>query len=214
MKIFKIFILAALFCYSNLNAQFDAEQLDMAIKIGPTGELNANYVLTFSANKWRLWKNSIGSDADRVRVSVKYLGSAQAQIDDFKYERDDLNRIAKLNIHSKVGAIYREGRYFFDIDEGYKHIDTNGATWYFSGKTGVVPGTYKVTLPASASDVKLVDVENNQKAISYIIPQSVGSAQRYRNIAIGFLSLCIVLFAVERALYKTANVSSANASIR
>jgi len=214
MKILRLLFLPVIFCINYLNAQFVANQMDVAVKIEPTGEARANYVLTFDAEAWRSWKNSLGSDADRVRANVRYIGGAHTQLDDFKYERDDLNRAAKMMIHSKVAALYHDGRYYFDIDEGYKHIDTNGNTWYFSGKTGIVPGTFKITIPVSATDAKLSDGDNNQKVISYIIPRKLGSAQRYRVIAIGFFALAIVFLALERALYGSKINSIATASIK
>jgi hypothetical protein len=214
MKKITFLFITILFCSCKLNAQFAANQIDIAVQIDITGEARANYTLTFDAEAWRQWKNSIGSDADRVRANVRYIGGAHTQIDEFKYERDDLNREAKMMIHSKVASLYRDGRYHFDIDEGYRLIDTNGPVWFFSGKTGIVPGTIKITLPVGAIDAKLDDAGNNQKEISYIIPPKPGSAMRFRNFAIGFIVMAIVLFALERALYGSKINSLASSSVK
>lgn len=181
-KLRLIFPLVLLLGGAALRAQTGPKSVDISGDVEPLGGATLVYTFAYDASGWAAWKSMIGNDPARVRAFVRYLSGAEVSIDDFKFDRDDLNRVAKMTVHTSTMARLRDdGRYSLPIDSGFRLINNTGRLWFFSGSFvgSTTPATLKVTLPAEAAGATLIDVGTNEQSLAYTLPHHHGSAHRY-----------------------------------
>lgn len=164
----------------SLRAQMAPKTLDATIDLTPNGSATVSFAYSFDAGPWTAWKANVGDDPARTRASIRYNFGARVAFDDFKLERNDLNRSAKVTLHTAVAAELRsDGRYAFPVDKEFRLVNNIGGVWFFSGNVANTLSTIKVTLPEGAKDAALVDVGSSEQALVYTLPPRHGSARRF-----------------------------------
>ncbi len=177
-------------------AQMAAKSLDETVELAPDGSGTVTVACSFDAGPWTIWKANFGDDPARARASLRYNLGARVAFDDFKLERDDLNRTAKMSVHSSVAAELRpDGRYSCPIDKEFRLVNHVGSVWFFSGNIANTLGTIKVVLPEAATEAVLVNVGSAEQALVYVLPSRPGSARKYLVAGCALLGLGLVLAA-------------------
>lgn len=161
-------------------AQMAAKSLDETVELTRDGSGTVTVACAFDAGPWAAWKANFGDDPARARASIRYNLGARVAFDNFKLERDDLNRTAKMTVHSSVAAELRpDGRYSCPIDKEFRLVNNVGRVWFFSGNIAGTLSTIKVVLPDTATDATLIDVGSSEQALVYSLPRQHGSAHKY-----------------------------------
>ena len=98
---------------------------------------------------------------------------AVMNFDDFKLERDDMNRVAKMSLHSAAGPELRDdGSFQVPVDGDFRLINNAGRVWYFSGNNPSAANTLnnvKVTLPANAVNAYVANPSSRDQALVYAL---------------------------------------------
>ena len=161
-------------------AQIPAKTLDLIQEVNPDGSVNLTFQMAFDAYYWAFWRNQVGDDPARLRGMMRYQFAAYV-IDDFKFEKDDLNRTAKVTMRSPAGPDLRKDQLFQIPVEGWcRLINNTGHTWFFSGNNpaaGNNQNTVKVVLPENTTEAKLVNAGTPEQALVYALSVPAGNAR-------------------------------------
>ena len=124
----------------------------------------------------------VGDEPSRLRATLKHQFSAYV-IDDFKFEKDDLNRTAKMTVRSPAGPeLYKEGRFRIGVEKEYRLVNNSGREWFFSGNNPYSNNslqTVRITLPANAFDAALTNAGNPEQGLVYSLKVPSGKARLY-----------------------------------
>jgi len=163
-------------------AQVPAKTFDSTQVINPDGSVDLTFQMAFDALPWGYWKNQVGDDPARLRSMLRYQFAAYV-IDDFKFEKDDLNRTARITMHSPAGAELRRDEGLQIPVEGWcRLINHTGREWFFSGNNpsaGNQPTTVKIALPPNTIDSSLVNAGTTDQALVYVVSAPAGKARLF-----------------------------------
>ena len=180
--LFLAIALALLPAWRSSVAQVTAKTLDGIQEIQHDGSVNLTIQLSFDAKPWQLWKTIVGDNPARLRSMMRYQFAALV-IDDFKFEKDDLNRTAKVTMRSPAGPELRKDQLFQIPVEGWcRLINNTGHTWFFSGNNpaaGNNQNTMKVVLPENTTEAKLVNAGTPDQALVYALSVPAGNARLF-----------------------------------
>jgi hypothetical protein len=150
--------------------------------IHPDGSVDLTFQMAFDALPWKHWKDQVGDDPARLRGMLRYQFAAYV-IDDFKFEKDDLNRTAKITMHSPAGAELRKDEgLLIPVDGWCRLINNTGREWFFSGNNpsaGNQPTTVKIMLPANTVNASLVNAGTTDQALVYVVGARAGKARLF-----------------------------------
>ena len=187
-------------------AQVPAKTFDSIQVIHPDGSVDLTFQMAFDALPWKYWKDQVGDDPARLRGMLKYQFAAYV-IDDFKFEKDDLNRTAKITMHSPAGAELRKDEGLQIPVEGWcRPISHAGREWFFSGNNpsaGNQPTTVKIVLPANTVDASLVNAGTADQALVYTVSAPAGKARLFVWSGAVFMLLGAVMLGAGR-FWRTA----------
>jgi len=107
-----LLVLAALVLLPvSVRAQAAPKTANIIQDVASDGSIALSVEMSFDAAAWRQWKSQVGDDPSRLRAMMKHQFSALV-IDDFKFEKDDLNRTAKMTMRSPAGPeLRKDGRF-------------------------------------------------------------------------------------------------------
>lgn len=197
------------------NALF-AQGLNTTEEVAPDGSVVATVEMTFDASQWLQWKPTVGDQPARLRAMMKHHLGAQFSIDDFKLERDDLNRKAKMTLTSAVGpALTRDGRFSLPVEKEFRLVTGADRVWFFSGNNplaGNTLNTIKVILPENLAAVKLLNVGDPNQALVYTLKLKPGTSRRYVWAGIALLGFGSMLLGAELRAAKRRAVPSSEKS--
>src|SRR5262245_24442102 len=88
-------------------AQMTPKTSNVVEMVEPDGSVTLSLEVAYDAAPWKQWKAQVGDEPSRLRAMMKHQFSAYV-IDDFKLEKDDLNRTAKMTIRSPAGPELRK----------------------------------------------------------------------------------------------------------
>jgi hypothetical protein len=163
-------------------AQVPAKTFDSIQVINPDGSVDLTFQMAFDALPWGFWKDQVGDDPARLRGMLRYQFAAYV-IDDFKFEKDDLNRTAKITMHSPAGAGLRKDEGLEVPVEGWcRLISHTGREWFFSGNNPSAGGqqtTVKIVLPANTIDASVVNAGTTDQALVYVVSAPAGNARLF-----------------------------------
>ncbi len=163
-------------------AQVTAKALDSIQEINPDGSVNLTFQLAFDAEPWGRWKTQVGDDPARLRGMMRHQFAAYV-IDDFKFEKDDLNRTAKITMRSPAGPeLRRDRRFQIPVDGWCRLINNTGHTWFFSGNNpaaGDNQNTLKIVLPANTTDASLINAGMPDQALVYALSVPAGKSRLF-----------------------------------
>jgi hypothetical protein len=180
-RLFILTIVLALFpCGRIAVAQIPAKAVDSIQEISPDGSVNLTFQLAFDAEPWGRWKTQVGDDPARLRGMMKHQFAAYV-IDDFKFEKDDLNRTAKITIRSPAGPeLRKDQRLEIPVDQWCRMINHTGREWFFSGNNpaaGDQQTSLKVVLPANTIEASLVNAGTPNQTLVYALSVPAGKSR-------------------------------------
>lgn len=153
-------------------AQATPRTLDAVQEIAADGSVNFTIQMTFDAAAWRMWKAQVGDEPARLRAMMRHQFSAYV-IDDFKLEKDDLNRSAKVVMRSAAGPeLRKDGSFRIPVEKEFRLVNNTGREWFFSGNNPYAANslnTIKLVLPDTARNASLVGAGGIDQALHYSI---------------------------------------------
>lgn len=183
IRLFFLTIALALFpCPRSAIAQVTAKTADMIQEVSPDGSMNLTFQYSFDAGDWKRWLALVGNDPARMRAMMRHDFAALV-IDEFKLEKDDMNRTAKMTMRSPAGPELRKDKRFqIPVDGWCRMINHVGREWFFSGinpATGNTQNTWKIVLPANTVEATLVNAGTSDQALVYSLSQPAGKASLF-----------------------------------
>jgi hypothetical protein len=207
--------LAAISC--NALAQSAPKTANIVQEVGPDGSVSLSVELSFDAAAWRQWKSQVGDDPSRLRGVMKHQFSAYV-IDDFKFEKDDLNRTAKMTLRSPAGAeLRKDGHFRLPVDKEYRLVNNNGREWFFSGNNPYANNslqTIRITLPTNAHEVTLTGAGGAEQGLIYSLKVPAGKSRVYLVLGAVLAGIGALALAAGFLLKQPAKTSPAHASAR
>lgn len=203
MKTRFILLVAALaFCApgARVIAQVTPKTLDAVQQIGPDGSVDFSIQMSFDAAPWKAWKSQVGDEPARLRAMMQYQFSAYS-LSDFKLEKDDLNRTAKITMKSVAGPeLRKDGSFRIPIEREFRLVNHSGREWFFSGNNPYAANslnTVKLVLPPNLIDASLVSAGSADQAVIYTVNVPSGHSR-------GFMISGIVLLVIGVGLLVAA----------
>jgi hypothetical protein len=192
-------VLALVFCAAGAGRAASLPKTsDIAEEISPDGSVDLSYQMTFDAAPWRQWKTMVGDEPARLRAMMRHEFAAMT-LENFKLDRDDLNRVAKISMHSPVGPELRDdGSLQVPVENYFRLVNGSGRIWYFSGNNpteGYALNNVKITLPANAVNAYVANPNTADQALVFALTP-LPSVSRWFYIAGAaavFLGLLLVL---------------------
>lgn len=183
---FTVFLLLALLALAawpgKACAQFLPKTTNLVQDIAPDGSISLSMEMTFDAAPWRVWKSQVGDEPSRLRAMMKHQFSAIV-IDDFKLEKDDLNRTAKVSMRSPAGPeLRKDGRFRIPIEKEFRLVNNTGREWFFSGNNPYANNslqTVRILLPANATGVTLASPGGTDQGLIYALNVPAGSSRSF-----------------------------------
>ncbi len=161
-------------------AQVPAKSIDIIQEVHPDGAVDLTFQLAFDALPWAVWKNQVGDDPARLRGLMRYQFAAYV-IDDFKFQKDDLNRTAKISMHSPAGPeLRKDGRLEIGVEPWLRLINHAGREWFFSGNNpaaGNQQNTVKIVFPVNTVEAALVNAGTPDQALVYGLQAPAGRSR-------------------------------------
>ena len=162
------------------HAQMPAKTADIVQEVGPDGSINLTFQMSFDAGPWKVWKMLVGDEPARLRAMMRHQFAALV-IDDFKVEKDEMNRSAKITMRSPAGPELRKDQRFQIAVEGwFRLINHTGREWFFSGNNpsaGNSLNTVKIVLPENTIEASLVNTGTPDQALVYALSVPVGKSR-------------------------------------
>ena len=193
---------------ATVRGQAIPKTVDVAEDVSADGAVNVSFQMTFDAAPWRQWKTMVGDEPARLRAMMRHRFAAMT-IENFKLDRDDLNRVASLSMRSPVGPQLRDdGTFQVPVDGYYRLVNNAGRVWYFSGNNPQAAYTLnnvKVTLPANAVNVSLTNPNNADQALVFSLTPPPSASRGYA-LAGGALLLIGLGLLAAGFLYRRASV--------
>jgi hypothetical protein len=163
-------------------AQIPAKTLDLIQEVNPDGSVNLTFQMAFDAYYWAFWRNQVGDDPARLRGMMRYQFAAYV-IDDFKFEKDDLNRTAKVTMRSPAGPELRTDQGLqIPVESWCRLVNHTGREWFFSGNNpsaGNQQATVRIVLPANTTDAELVNAGTPDQALVFVLSVPAGKARLF-----------------------------------
>lgn len=173
-------------------AQATPKTADITQEIGTDGAITITMLLSFDAAPWKQWKAQVGDDPSRLRAVMRHQFSAYV-IDDFKFEKDDLNRTAKVVMHGPAGPELRKDlRFRIPVEKEFQLINNIAREWYFSGNNPYAGNTLnkvKIVLPPNARDVQLAYAGSAEQGLIYSLDFPPGKSRTF--VVLGLIVMVI-----------------------
>jgi hypothetical protein len=145
---------------------------DITEEIAANGSVDLAFKMTFDAAPWRQWKAMVGDEPARLRAMMRHEFAAYT-LEDFKLDRNDLDRVAKLSIHSPTGPELRDdGSYQVPVESYFRLVNHSGPDWYFSGnnpRAGYSLNTVRITLPPRTVNAYVANANSADQALVFAL---------------------------------------------
>ena len=176
---------------------------DINFQVAADGSLDMAFQMTFDAANWRGWKSTVGDEPARMRAMMRHQFAAMT-LEDFKLDRDDMNRVAKMSMHSPNGPELREdGTLQIPVDGYFRLVNHAGRDWFFSGNNPNAGGTLnnvKVTLPATVTNAHVANADEPDQALVFALAAPPSSSRWFylSGAAVTLLGLALLLIGILR----------------
>ena len=194
---------------ASVRGQAVPKTADINEDVSPDGSVNLGFQMTFDAAPWRQWKTMVGDEPARLRAMMRHRFAAMT-IENFKLERDDMNRVASMTMHSPVGPELRDdGTFQVPVDGYFRLVNNAGRVWYFSGnnpQAGNTLNNVKVTLPANAVNASLANPNSPDQALVFALTPPSSASRGYSLAGGGLLLLGLGLLAAGFLQRRAASV--------
>ena len=171
---------------------------DIDFTVAADGSLNMAFQMTFDAANWRAWKAMVGDEPARMRAQMRHQFAAMT-LEEFKLDRDEMNRVAKMSMHSPAGPELRDdGSFQIPVDGYFRLVSHSGREWYFSGNNPSAGGTLnnvKVALPATVTNAYVANPDNPEQALVFALAVPPSSSRWFylSGGLVTFLGLTLLL---------------------
>jgi hypothetical protein len=162
------------------HCQVPAKTADIVEEIESNGSISLAFQMTFDAGPWKVWKTIIGDEPSRLRAMMRHQFAAYV-IDDFKLEKDDMNRVAKVTLRSPAGPeLRKDQRSQIPVEGWCRLINHTGREWFFSGNNpsaGDTLTTIKIVLPANTVEATLLNARTPDQVLVDSLRESIGPSR-------------------------------------
>ena len=146
---------------------------DIEVVIDPLGNADISASFTLPAAQWRMWNQTYGENEFLLKRDFEHQFSAVV-LQDFKLERDEMNRNAKLSMKGAASAEYRgDGVWEVELEKGARGTKVSDTVWQFSKSTGeggaILQQNFRVKLPKGAKDAEQVTGELGVPVLRYTL---------------------------------------------
>ena len=156
---------------SGMQQEVPVIEQDLEVVIDALGNAAVTATFTLPAEQWRLWNQTYGQNEFLLKRDFEHQFSAVV-LRDFKLERDDMNRTAKLSMKGTASAEYRgNGVWEAELEKGVRGTQVSERVWQFSKSTGqggaILQQNYRITLPEGATGSEQVTGEFGIPVLRY-----------------------------------------------
>lgn len=161
-------------------AQVTPKTADVTFDVRANGSVVLTMAMSFDAAGWRQWRAQVGDEPARLRGLMKHQFAAYV-IDDFQFEKDDLNRKAKVTLRSPAGPqLLSNGHLGIPIEPYFRLVNHAGREWFFSGNNpyaGNSLNTERIVLPVSLETSELTGAGGPEQVLVYSVVVPVGRSR-------------------------------------
>lgn len=163
----KYFVFIAIALSSFGFSQQSNQKIEM--NIDRIGNAKITLSMTMNAQQWQTWNTNYGNNPSALKRDVE-RGMPAFFVDDFKLEKDDMNRSFKLSFNGYgVCEIDKRGRWIVDTDQKKANATELTDHKYMLVSSppelgGNVQQTYIIEFPKEAEDIK-IDTDSFGKSI-------------------------------------------------
>jgi hypothetical protein len=189
---------------SLLRADVPTRSMDENVIFDERGDAKLEISFGFGAAQWQEWRESIGDHPDILLRNLRYT-LASGVIEDFKLEKDDVNRKAICRLKVRALARYRSnGEFVIEIPKDWKMVTGSGRDWVFTKSSlsgdAILNETQHGNLPEKAQNVHFSEGRDFNE-LSYSL--NLNPPRPKAKLAIGMVLLVIgvglVLTPADRA---------------
>jgi hypothetical protein len=158
----------------------DTINTDVAAHVNPYGDGTITVTFRLSASQWENWREQYGDHPDLLKRDFKQRFAKYA-LDDFKLERNDMDRTAVATIGTRALTTMRgNGIRAIEVAKEARFVSNSGSDWIFesvvqsSPYSPIVTETTRIILPAEATNVH---VENEGGGPRHLVYQMLENGQ-------------------------------------
>lgn len=146
---------------------------DIEVVVDSLGNAEISATFTLPAAQWRMWNQTYGQNEFLLKRDFEHQFSAVV-LRDFKLDRDEMNRTAKLSMKGAASAEYRgNGVWEVELEKGARGTEISDTVWQFSKSTGqsggILQQTFRVKLPEGAKNSEQVSGEMGVPVLRYTL---------------------------------------------
>ncbi|WP_412560114.1 hypothetical protein [Winogradskyella sp. MIT101101] len=152
----KITIVCVLLFGMKVNAQ---SQQKIEMRIDSIGNAKLNISMSMNAQEWQIWNSNYGNNPSALKRDIE-RGMPAYFLDDFKLEKDDMNRSFNLSLNA-YGAceINKRGKWMVDTEQKNAQLTELAENKYMLVSSppeygGSLQQTFIIELPKDAKNIK------------------------------------------------------------
>ncbi|WP_430466651.1 hypothetical protein [Winogradskyella ouciana] len=152
----KITFVCVLLFGMEINAQ---SQQKIEMRIDSIGNAKLNISMSMNAQEWQIWNSNYGNNPSALKRDIE-RGMPAYFLDDFKLEKDDMNRSFNLSLNA-YGAceINKRGKWMVDTEQKNAQLTELAENKYMLVSSppeygGSLQQTFIIELPEDAKNIK------------------------------------------------------------
>ncbi len=156
----------------------DTINTDVAVKVNPYGDGTMTVTFRLSASQWENWREEYGDHPDLLKRDFKRRFAKYA-LDDFKLERNDMDRTAVATITARaITAVRQDGYRAIEINKEARFVSNSALDWIFesvsqsSPYSPIVTETTRIELPPGATNVRVENEGSGPQHLVYQLPEN------------------------------------------
>ena len=153
----KTFIIALIIAFAlKLNGQ---SQQKIEMRIDSIGNAKLNISMIMNAQEWQIWNSNYGNNPSALKRDIE-RGMPAYFLDDFKLEKDDMNRSFNLSLNAYgVCDINKRGKWTVDTEQKNAQLTELAENKYMLVSSpqeygGSLQQTFIIELPEDAKNIK------------------------------------------------------------
>ncbi len=157
MKTITKLILSFALLFSGMITAQSQQKIEM--RIDSIGNAKLNISMTMNAQEWQIWNGNYGNNPSALKRDIE-RGMPAYFLDDFKLEKDDMNRSYNLSLNAYgVCEINKRGKWMVDTEQKNAQLTELADNKYMLVSSppeygGNLQQTYIIELPQDAKNIK------------------------------------------------------------
>ncbi|MBV7269879.1 hypothetical protein [Winogradskyella luteola] len=158
MKTITKLILSFALPFSGMITAQSQQKIEM--RIDSIGNAKLNISMTMNAQEWQIWNGNYGNNPSALKRDIE-RGMPAYFLDDFKLEKDDMNRSYNLSLNAYgVCEINKRGKWMVDTEQKNAQLTELADNKYMLVSSppeygGNLQQTYIIELPQDAKNIKI-----------------------------------------------------------